>query len=97
MSKPLDPLSEPLYSILPNVDKAIPNALTSQGLTKEGLFSLVFQNFEDLMNTKWWSKFIEKYSMKSPIVEMFGGFNVKFFPELRKLLPGILEGKGKGR
>ena len=91
------PLSEPFYSVLPNIDKAIPNALTAQGITRDGLLAVVFPNAEELFNTKWWSSFIEKYAGKSPIVEFFKFFNTQYAPPLQSILPGILAGKGKGR
>jgi hypothetical protein len=82
-----------LIEILPKIDAPI-NILSAQGLTKQGLLSVVFSNAEDLLSTPWWAKFIEKYTMESPITAMFGGLNINFMPELKAVLPGIAAQKG---
>jgi len=82
-----------LTSILPQIDNAIPNAVSAQGITKGGLLQLVFPNAEELFNTTWWAKFIESY-MKSPLCELMKNLNVQFLPELHQIIPGIFAGRG---
>ena len=84
---------EGLNNIIPNIGTLSPigQILRAEGMTKEGVFS-VFGNAEELFNTPFWAKFIEKYTMESPIKALFGGLEVGFIPELRNILPGIAKG-----
>ena len=85
-----------LFEALPRINATI-NVLAPQGITKEGLFNIIFPNAEDLFATRFWPKFFEKYLMKSPF-SPFKGLNVKFMPELKNLLPSPLPFKsGRSR
>ncbi|NRA73840.1 MAG: hypothetical protein HRU36_03770 [Rickettsiales bacterium] len=84
-----------LFEVLPRINATV-NVLAPQGLTRDGLLSVVFPNAEALLETKFWPKFIEKYTMKSPIT-LFKGFNVEYLPKLQNVLPTPLPVKKSGR
>jgi hypothetical protein len=76
------------------MNAGINSILSPQGITETGILNMVFPNAEKMLTNPVYGKLVEQF-MQSPF-SMFKGLNVDIAPDLKSVLPSVLD-KGGGR